>query len=94
MDVTINLNLTPAEARQLMGLPDVQRLQDAPLAKMHDRIMAQTEAFSVDGLLNTWFGGGANSAMESLRDVIGGALSQGLAGPRRPAKGKYPIESR
>ena len=24
MDVTINVNLTPAEARQLMGLPDVQ----------------------------------------------------------------------
>ena len=88
MDVTINLNLTPAEARQLMGLPDVQRLQDAALAKMQDRIMAQAETFSADGLLNTWFGAGANSAMESLRDVIGGALSQGLAGAKATAKGK------
>jgi hypothetical protein len=88
MDVTINLNLTPAEARQLMGLPDVQRLQDAALAKMQDRIMAQAETFSADGLLNTWFGGGANSAMASLRDVIGAALSQGPAGAKATAKGK------
>ena len=88
MDVTINLNLTPAEARQLMGLPDVQRLQDAALARMQDRIMAQAEAFSADGLLNTWFGGGANSAMESLRDVIGGALSQGLSASKASTKGK------
>ena len=86
MDVTINLNLTPAEARQLMGLPDVQRLQDAALAKMQDKIMAQAEAFSTDGLLNTWFGGGANSAMESLREVIGGALSQGLTGAKAITK--------
>ena len=88
MDVTINLNLTPAEARQLLGLPDVQRLQDAALAKMQDRIMAQAEAFSADGLLNTWFGGGANSAIESLRNAVGGALSQGLAGAKATTKGR------
>jgi len=88
MDVTINLNLTPAEARQLLGLPDVQRLQDAALAKMQDRIMAQAEAFSADGLLNAWFGGSANSAMESLRDVIGGALSKGLSANKAITKGK------
>jgi uncharacterized protein DUF6489 len=87
MDVTINLNLTPVEARQLMGLPDVQPLQDAALAKMQDRIMAQAEAFSAEGLLNTWFGGSANSAMESFRDMISGALSQGLPGIKAPAKG-------
>jgi hypothetical protein len=88
MDVTINVNLTPAEARQLMGLPDVQPLQDAALAKMQDRIMAQAEAFSADGLLNTWFGGNANTAIDAFRDAIGGALSQGLAKSKTTSKGK------
>jgi hypothetical protein len=86
MDVTINLNLTPAEARQMMGLPDVQRLQDAALDRMQDRIMAQADTFSAEGLLNTWFGGSANSAMESFRDVIGGALSQVRAAAKTTTK--------
>ena len=88
MDITINLNLTPAEARQLLGLPDVQPLQDAALAKMQERIMAQAETLSADGLLNTWFGGSANSAMESLRNAIGGALSQGLSESKAVTKEK------
>ena len=88
MDVTINLNLTPAEARQLMGLPDVQRSQDAALAKMQDRVMAQAETFSADGLLDAWFGGKANAAMDAFRDVLGGALSQGLPRGMGASKGK------
>ncbi|QIG98276.1 MULTISPECIES: DUF6489 family protein [unclassified Bradyrhizobium] len=79
MDVTININLTPAEVRQLMGLPDVQPLQEAALAKMQDGIMARAETFSTDGLLDAWFGTKANPAMDAFRDVVGGALSQGLA---------------
>lgn len=86
MDVTINLNLTPTEARQLMGLPDVQPLQEAALAKIQERIMAQAEAFSADGLLNTWFGGGANTAMESFRDLFSGAIAQGLSGGKSAKK--------
>jgi hypothetical protein len=75
MDVTINLNLTLVEVRQLLGFPDNRRLHDAAL----DRILALTETFSADGPLNTWFGGSANSAMESFREVIGGALTKGLS---------------
>jgi Family of unknown function (DUF6489) len=88
MDVTINVNLTPAEARQLMGLPNVQPLQDAALSRMQDTIMAQAEAFSADGLLNTWFGANANTAIDAFRDAIGGALSQSLAKGKTASKGK------
>jgi hypothetical protein len=88
MDVTINLNLSPAEARALMGLPDLQPLQDAALAKIQDRVMAQAEMFSADGLLNAWFGGSANPAMEAFRGVIGAALPQGLTGAKTAARAK------
>ena len=87
MDVTITVNLTPAEARELMGLPDVRPLQNAALARMQERVMAQADTFSADGLLNTWLGRNSNSAMAALRDAIGGALSQGLA-RSKATKGK------
>jgi hypothetical protein len=41
MDVTINVNLTPKEARELMGLPDLQPLQDEALAEIRRRVMAK-----------------------------------------------------
>ena len=70
MDVTININLTPVEARQLAGLPDVQPLQQAALLKIEQKLLAQAEAFSVDGLLNSWLGGGNGPAIDMFRDVV------------------------
>jgi hypothetical protein len=48
MDVTINVNLTPKEARELMGLPDLGPLQDEALAEIRRRVMAQAENISAD----------------------------------------------
>jgi hypothetical protein len=90
MDVTINLNLTPAEARQLMGLPDVQRVQDAALATMQDRIVAQAATFPAEGLLDAWFGGKGNAAMDAFRNLVDGTLSQDLARGVAASKGKGP----
>ena len=75
MDVTVNIKLTPAEARQLMGLPDVQALQQAVLAKVEQKIMEQAEKLSADGLLSTWFAGGAG-AIDMFRDMARGVISQ------------------
>jgi hypothetical protein len=50
--------------------------------------MAQAETFSADGLLDAWFGGKANAAMDAFRDVLGGALSQGLPRGMAASKGK------
>lgn len=91
MDVTIKLDLTPEEARRLMGLPDVQQLQDDALAKMRDAIMTQADGFSPDGLLNTWFGGNTNTAVNAFRDAIGGALSQSLVRDSAASKGRNPV---
>jgi len=88
MDVTINLNLTPVEARQLMGLPDVQRVQDAALATMQDRIVALAATLPVEGLLEPWVGGKANAAIDAFRNLVDGTLSQDLAGGMAASKRK------
>ncbi len=41
MKVTIEIDCTPLEARQFMGLPDVQPMQTAVLAEMEKRLMAE-----------------------------------------------------
>ena len=74
MDVTINVNLTPKEARELMGLPDLRSLQDDALAEIRRGVMAQAEKISPDGLLKSWFMGSA-SAFDIVRDMTSGVLS-------------------
>ena len=49
MKVTINIDCTPLEARQFMGLPDVQPMQAAVMAEMEKRVMAEAAKFSPEG---------------------------------------------
>lgn len=68
MKVTIDIDCTPAEARQFMGLPDLQPLQKAMLDEMEKRMMAEIDRFSPDGLFKLWFSAMPQNAewMQSL----------------------------
>jgi hypothetical protein len=87
MDVNLHINLTPVEARQLMGLPDVAPLQTAMLARVEQKMMEQTEKFSPDALFNSWFSGGSGG-FDMLRDMAQGVLSQGLVTEKAKVKSK------
>lgn len=68
MKVTIDIDCTPAEARQFMGLPDLQPLQKAMLDEMEKRMLAEVDRFSPDSLLKVWFSAVPQNAewMQSL----------------------------
>jgi hypothetical protein len=85
MNVTVNVDLSPSEARELMGLPNVKPLHDAAMARIEKGVMAQADNFSADGLMNTWFAGSPRAA-ELLGDMVGGLLSQGRTREKPAAK--------
>ena len=82
MKVTVEIDCTPLEARQFFGLPDVQPMQEAMLAQMEKRMMAEAEKFTPEGLMQTWFSGGAQSA-DWFRAMMAGLLPKGDAGEPR-----------
>jgi len=51
MKVTVEIDSTPLELRQFLGFPDVQPMQQAVLAELEKRMMAQVEKFSPEGLI-------------------------------------------
>jgi Family of unknown function (DUF6489) len=57
MKITIDIDCTPAEAREMLGLPDLRPLQDAWLAEVEKRMMANLEQFSPEGLARSWLTG-------------------------------------
>ena len=54
MKITVNVDCTPQEARQFMGLPDVEPMQKAAMAEIEKRIMVDLERFSPESLFKAW----------------------------------------
>ena len=75
MKVTIDIECTPLEARQFVGLPDVQPMQAAVLAEVERRLMAEAEKFSPEGFMRAWFADGLQSA-DWFRDALGGLFAK------------------
>ena len=55
MKVTVEVECTPEEARVFLGLPDVQPMQAAVMAKMEQQVLQGADHFSPDAMLRLWF---------------------------------------
>jgi hypothetical protein len=54
MKITVDVDCTPLEARQFMGLPDVEPMQKAAMAEIEKRMMAELDRFSPESLFKAW----------------------------------------
>jgi hypothetical protein len=57
MKITIDIDCTPAEAREFVGLPDLRPLQAAWLAEIENRLIADMQKFSPEGIARSWLSG-------------------------------------
>jgi hypothetical protein len=77
MKVTIDIECTPAEARQFLGLPDVEPLQAAVMKEVERRTLAEMERFSPEGLLKSWLSVLPQNA-ERMQEMFTGLFARGL----------------
>lgn len=54
MNVTVNIECTPEEARAFLGLPNVEKLQDAVLEEMRQRLAKGLAAEDFQALFKLW----------------------------------------
>ena len=76
MKVTVEVDCTPLEARQFLGLPDVQPLQAAVMAQMEKKMLSEMERFSPDSVMKTWLSLVPQNA-ERMQELFGNLLMQG-----------------
>jgi hypothetical protein len=55
MKVTVEFDCTPLEARQFLGLPDVQPMQDAILKKLQEQLASNIDQISPEAIMQSWF---------------------------------------
>jgi hypothetical protein len=54
MKVTVEIDCTPAEARQFFGLPNVEPMQAAMMTKLEKRMSEEVDRFSTEALMKSW----------------------------------------
>jgi hypothetical protein len=55
MKINVEVDCTPLEARQFVGLPDVQPMQTAVMDKLQQQMIANIEKVSPEALMQSWF---------------------------------------
>ncbi|MFQ5468275.1 MAG: DUF6489 family protein [Kiloniellaceae bacterium] len=88
MKITIDVDCTPDEARRFLGLPDVAHMQDAMMAEVQKRMMANLEAMDPETMVKTWLPAGLQE-LEKFQKMfwtqVGRTAAEGRA---RPSGGK------
>lgn len=86
MKVTIDIDCTPLEARQFLGLPDVQPMQQAVMAEMERKLLSEMNNFSADKIISGWLSLAPQNAewMRSLFSQFAGMASGGKSGGGSP----------
>ena len=69
MKINVEIDCTPLEAREFLGLPDVQPMQAAIAEKLQAKMMASLESLSPEGLMQNWFD---PKMAQRLLDLFGG----------------------
>ena len=54
MKITVDIDCTPAEARQFMGLPDFEPMQKRTLEDIERRMKDSLDRYSPESLLKAW----------------------------------------
>ena len=85
MKVNIEIDCTPLEARQFIGLPDLAPMQTAVMDKLQEQVMANIEKVTPEALMQSWFTFDPKIA-ERVQDMF--VTMAGLGGSRSSDKKK------
>jgi Family of unknown function (DUF6489) len=68
MKVSIDIECSPEEARQLMGLPDVAAMNEELVAALGDKLRATLSGKEPEALFGEWFAGGFEGLEKIQKD--------------------------
>lgn len=74
MNVTINIDCTPEEARLFFGLPDVQPMQKAIMGHVQEQIMSNIQKMDPESIMKNWVPA-SMQGMEQLQQAFWQSLA-------------------
>ena len=85
MKVHVEVDMTPDEARRLLGLPDVAKLQEEMLKEMQRRMKAALDTSDPEAMMRAWFPLGGQG-FEQFQRFLWDTAKRATASPVKAAK--------
>lgn len=87
MKIRFEIDMTPEEARKVMGLPDVSALQEKMRGEMERRMMAAIDTSDPEAMMRAWMPLGGQ-AFEQFQKFIwdSAKAAAGSKGPKKDTK--------
>lgn len=85
MKISVDIDCTPAEARQFFGLPDLEPLHAEMMEQLKARMTKSMDFMDPEALVKAWFPGGAQS-MDQFQKFMQ-RMMQGATGPKDAGHG-------
>ncbi|MBE3636886.1 DUF6489 family protein [Mangrovicoccus algicola] len=79
MKVKIDVDMTPMEARELMGLPDVRPMQEAWLDKMNAKLEEHMDQLTPEAMIQNWMKAAGGNA-EIMADFMSAFMNMSSKG--------------
>ena len=70
MKITVDIDCTPAEAREFMGLPDVKPMQAGIMEDLEKMMRANLDKLSPESLLRTWLALTPDAIQETFKGML------------------------
>jgi Family of unknown function (DUF6489) len=81
MKMNIEIECTPAEARQFLGLPNVEPMQAAVMDQFQKKMLAEMDRISPEAVMNTWLSLMPQGA-EQMQKLFTSMFTQGFGRPK------------
>lgn len=79
MKISIDIDCTPEEARDFLGLPDVKPMQDALLTEIQTQMMNNVKAMDPETMFKTWLPAQVQG-LEQMQKFFWSQFSKGGSG--------------
>jgi hypothetical protein len=81
MKVNVEIDCTPAEARQFLGLPNVEPMQAAVMEQFQNKMLAEMDRISPDTIMSTWLSLLPQGA-EQMQKMFTSMFTRGFGRPK------------
>lgn len=69
MKINVDIDCTPQEARTFLGLPDVEKMQEAVMAQLQAKMMENVNNLDPESMMKTWLPAGIQS-LEQMQKMF------------------------
>lgn len=74
MKISLDIECTPEEARKFFGLPDVEKMQEALVAQMQEKLAENISGLDAENMMKTWLPDGMKG-LDQMQNMFWSSFS-------------------